>query len=166
MRLPNLSWVTEHLAVGGSLADAHIPHLAQELQVRWVVDLRAEAQDDAALLSRHGMTLLHLPTADLCAIAAPHLDDGVGWAASRVQRGERVYIHCEHGIGRSVLLCMCVLVHCGERALDALARIKAARPLASPSPVQLEAFVSWCTRRGVSAPEWDALAAVAYGTAR
>jgi protein-tyrosine phosphatase len=132
-----------------------------------VVDLRTEACDDDELLARHGVALLHLPTDDHCAISASEIDDGVAWVVPFLKARDNVYVHCEHGIGRSVLLCMCVLVELGSSPLQVLHTIKRARPCACPSPAQLEAFVTWCEKNVPrSVPSWQALADIAYASLR
>ena len=128
--------------------------------------------DDEAMLRRHGLEFLHLPTEDCCAIAPRMIDDGVVWVRARLDRGARVLIHCEHGVGRSALLALCTLVAGGLQPLDAMNRLKTARPVASPAPEQLEAFRSWVTgwrnRTGArfEVPSFDALAWVAYAYVR
>jgi Dual specificity phosphatase, catalytic domain len=164
----NLSWITDHLAVGGSFRATAVETLAHELNIRGVVDLRLEACDDIALLRHHGIEFLHLPTEDHCAVAHPMLDEGVAFANRHLDRGERVLIHCEHGIGRSATLALCVLVARGFEPLDALALAKRRRSLVSPSPAQYEACVSWLAafRREAGAtweiPSFDAFAVIAY----
>jgi predicted protein tyrosine phosphatase len=77
-------------------------------------------------------------------------------------------VHCEHGIGRSALLALCVLVSLGEEPLAALERAKSARPCVSPSPEQLEAFAAWVRRwrertgAPVEVPSVDALGRIAW----
>jgi protein-tyrosine phosphatase len=161
----NLSWVSESLGVGGQIDTADLPRLGSEHRVKHVVDLRAEQSDDALELSAHGLTLLSLPTSDHHAISAPMLDEGVLWVTRRLARGERVYVHCQHGIGRSVLLTSCVLVALGHGPLSSLAMIKRVRPCASPSPAQLEAFRAWLLARECPVPSFQELADVAYGPA-
>ena len=139
----NLDWVTPQLAVGGRFPIEAAEHLARQLGIRHVVDLRVEACDDEHLLREHGMTLLHLPTVDLRAVSEPMLDEGVRWVTKHLERGHKVYIHCAHGVGRSALLALCVLVAEGDSPLEALKRAKRARWQVSPSPEQLEAFMSW-----------------------
>jgi protein-tyrosine phosphatase len=100
------------------------------------------------------------------------IDDGVAWVRSRLDTGTRVLIHCEHGIGRSALLALCTLVAGGAEPLDAMNRLKAGRPVASPGAEQIEAFRSWVGRwkQGSGArwevPSFDALAWVAYAHLR
>lgn len=162
----NLSWITPLLAVGGRVGEEQLAPLARELRIRHVVDVRIECCDDAERLRAHGIELLHLPTHDHHAIACDLLERGVRWVLAQLRRGQPVFIHCEHGIGRSVLLTWCVLVALGEEPGSALLRIKRARARASPSPVQIEALRAFCAERGVLAPSWDELADLAYANIR
>lgn len=164
----NLSWVTSELAVGGSYPSSAAEHLARVLGIGCVVDLRVERCDDERVLREHGIELLHLPTWDTCAVSLSMLDEGVAWVNRKLEEGRKVYVHCEHGIGRSALLVLCVLVSRGAPPLEALTRAKDARSRVSPSPEQLEAYREWIerwTRReGVplAVPTFDELAAIAY----
>ena len=168
----NLSWIADDLAIGGSFSARDAERLARELRIKAVVDLRVEACDDAAVHDRHGIAILHLPTEDHCAVAAPMLDAGVAFAGRRLAAGERVLIHCQHGIGRSALLALCVLVSRGHEPLAALRLAKARRSLVSPSPAQYEAWVEWLeawkteSGAGWTIPDFDAFAAVAYSHLR
>src|SRR5215203_1079352 len=151
----NLSWITDDLAIGGSFRAADAQVLARELRIRAVVDLRVEACDDAVVLERHGLAFLHLPTEDHCAVSPAMLGEGVAFANRHLDRGERVLIHCEHGIGRSATLALCVLVSRGHEPLRALELAKSRRALVAPSPVQYEAWVEWLdTRRGETGGGW------------
>jgi protein-tyrosine phosphatase len=164
----NLSWITDDLAVGGSFSTQDAEQLARELGIKAVVDLRVEACDDAAVLERYGIAFLHLPTEDHCAVSAPMLREGVAFVLRHLDRAERVLIHCQHGIGRSALLALCVLVGRGYEPLAALRLAKARRSLVSPSPAQYEAWAEWLkawraeSGAGWTVPDFDAFAAVAY----
>ena len=165
---PNFSWITPQLAVGGSFPEAHAERLASEHGIRAVVDLRGEACDDEVLMRRHGIALLHLPTPDMCGVTLAHLDDGVAFACGWIERGERVLIHCEHGIGRSATLALCVMVSLGDAPLDALERMKTRRALVSPSPEQFACWCGWLEqhraqlRAAWRVPDFDAFQAIAY----
>lgn len=158
----NLTWITPHLAVGGGFPESAAERLAREHGVRAIVDLRAEACDDEAVLQRHGMTLLHLPTEDHVAVSPPMLDEGVAFAAKHMARGERVLVHCQEGVGRSALLALCVLVDQGLPPVDALKTAKDARWQVSPNPAQYEAWAEWLSRRSLSAPDFETFAFIAY----
>jgi len=158
----NFDWLNPMLAVGGYCPREAVERLAREHAVRAVVDLRSEACDDAGLLEAHGLAFLHLPTDDLCAVTQASLDAGVAFAAAHRDRGEPVLIHCQHGIGRSVLLALCVLVDAGMDPLDAMRLTKDKRAVASPSPAQYEAWAEWLRRRRTEPPHFDQFAAIAY----
>ena len=160
--LLNLDWITPQLAVGGGFPASAAEWLARSAGVRAVVDLRSEACDDEAVLRRHGMTLLHLPTDDHCAVSQAMLDEGVAFARAHLGRGECVLVHCQEGVGRSALLALCVLVDQGAAPLDALRTAKDARWQVSPNPAQYEAWASWLRGRGLEPPGFDAFAAIAY----
>jgi hypothetical protein len=165
---PNLSWITDHLAVGGRFSVERAEALAGELAIRAVVDLRSEDCDDERVLRRHGITHLHLPTDDHHAVSQPMLEDGVAFVRPYLDRGERVLIHCEHGIGRSATLALCVLVERGYEPLEALEMSKTRRALISPSPAQYHAWTNWLAcyarenRASWEIPSFDAFKAIAY----
>ena len=165
---PNLSWITDRLAVGGSFPGPRAADLADRHRIRAIVDLRVEACDDAQEIERHGMAFLHLPTGDHCAVTAAMLDEGVAFTNRHMNRGERVLVHCEHGIGRSATLALSVLVSRGYAPLEALELTKTRRALVSPSPAQYEAWaawlVAWKARAAASwnIPDFDAFKAIAY----
>ncbi|HSP77420.1 MAG TPA: dual specificity protein phosphatase family protein [Myxococcaceae bacterium] len=164
----NLDWVTADLAMGGRFPVEAAEYLARQLAIHHIVDVRREARDDEHVLHEHGISLLHLPTEDMCAISRHLLHEGVRWVRGHLGEGRKVYIHCEHGIGRSALLALCVLVELGQAPLEALERAKRARPRVSPSPEQLEAFRAWAEERRVErglpwrTPGFDELAHIAY----
>jgi hypothetical protein len=165
---PNLTWITEYLAVGGSFPPERTEHLAQALRVAAVIDLRSEDRDDETLLQHHGMGFLHLPTDDHGAITPAMIADGIAFALPYLARGERVLAHCEHGIGRSATLALCIMVESGFAPLDALELAKDKRALVSPSPAQFECWTRWMTglrkTRQVDweMPSFDAFKAIAY----
>jgi protein-tyrosine phosphatase len=160
----NLSWITADLAVGGALACGDAARLVAEHRVGHVVDLREEACDDEAELAAAGVRFLRLPVTDNHAPTQDQLDAGVAFAeAARAAEG-RLLIHCQHGIGRSATLALCVLVHRGFDPLAALTLAKDLRELVSPSPAQYEAWAAWIRRRAdpAAVPDFDAFKAVAY----
>lgn len=164
----DLHFVTPELAVGASFPMAGAARLSRDHGIGRVVDLRVEDRDDERVLRVHGIELLHLPTQDCCAISAPHLRQGVDFALEGIERGQKVLVHCQYGIGRSALLALCVLVAGGDGPLEAMARLKRARPKVSPGPEQLAAFVDYClelrAERGASwpVPPVERLGAIAW----
>jgi protein tyrosine phosphatase (PTP) superfamily phosphohydrolase (DUF442 family) len=132
----NMSWITPHLAVGGRVLPADIPRLARTGITR-VVDTRSEHKDDAEALARDGIELLYLPTPDTHPLTVVQLEEGSQWINQQIASGERVLIHCEHGVGRSVLLTAAALVAGGMSAHDAIDLVQNKRWQAAPNHRQM-----------------------------
>ena len=128
----NMSWVTDSLAVGGRVRPQDIRRLAQA-GVSAVVDTRSEHQDDPAQMGAEGIALLLLPTPDTYPLSIEQLQEGTTWVNAQIAQGKRVLIHCEHGVGRSVLLTAAVLVTQGMSADDALDLVQRRRWQAAPN---------------------------------
>jgi protein-tyrosine phosphatase len=150
--VPNLSWIQPDLAVGGSFPRGAAARLAADHGIGAVVDLRAEVCDDEAELTGCGLRFLHLPTPDTTGVTQAMLDEGVLFAEQAAGDGLKSLIHCEHGIGRSATLALCLLVNRGVQPLDALTLAKDARALISPSQSQYEAWAVWLARRTQAKP--------------
>lgn len=159
---PDISWLTDQLAVGGCFPMERAANLAEDHRIRAIIDLRGEDRDDEHMLRAAGIDFLHLPTQDLEAATAEMLEQGVRFARRYLDRGEGVLIHCQHGIGRSPLLALCVLVDFGWEPLDALERAKECRAVVSPSRSQYEGWAKWLEHRGKAAPDYHSFGCVAY----
>ena len=159
---PNFHWLTDTIAVGGCFPMDRTAHLADLHGVGAIVDLREEDCDDEALLVRHGIAFLHLPTPDLHPATIDKLDQGVDFVRGHIEQGRRVLIHCQHGIGRSALLALCVLVDLGHEPLAALKLAKDKRELVSPSQSQYEGWAQWLRRNGHPVPDFHSFGCIAY----
>lgn len=132
----NMSWVTPYLAVGGRVRSEDLNALSQT-GVTHVVDTRLEYSDDAEELGKENIGLLHLPTPDTYPLTVEQLMEGAAWANEQINKDGRVLIHCEHGVGRSVLLTCATLIYGGMQAGDALALVKRKRWQAAPNQRQV-----------------------------
>ena len=159
---PDFSWLADDLAVGGSFPAERAVELAHVHRIGAVIDLRGEDCDDPAKLQAAGIEFLHLPTPDLEPASVEMLDEGVAFARRHAERGARILIHCEHGIGRSALLALCVLVDRGLQPIDALRHAKDCRERVSPSRSQYEGWVRWLAAREASAPDYHEFGCIAY----
>jgi hypothetical protein len=158
----DLSWLTDRLAVGGCFPMERAVHLAQALGISAVIDLRQEDCDDELMLARAGLSFLHLPTPDLEPATLAMLEQGVAFARGQIDGGGKVLIHCQHGIGRSPLLALCVMIDQGWEPLAALAHAKDQRALVSPSEAQYRGWVEWLSSRGLPAPDFHTYGCIAY----
>jgi hypothetical protein len=161
--VPNLSWIQPDLAVGGSFPIEQASCLAKEHAIGAVVDVRSERCDDASVLGTCGLSFLHLPTPDMTGVSQPMLDEAVAFVRAAARDGMRTLVHCEHGIGRSATVVLCVLVDRGLAPLEALGLAKAKRALISPSRSQFDAWAAWLGRRGTpDPPSYHAFGMIAY----
>ena len=159
---PDFHWLTERLAVGGRFPAERTNELACKHGIGAVIDLREEDCDDEAQLRSAGVGFLHLPTPDLHPASADKLEQGVRFAREHIERGNKVLIHCQHGIGRSALLSLCVLVEEGWEPLDALLHAKNAREVVSPSHAQYRGWADWLRSRGKPVPDYHTFGCIAY----
>jgi protein-tyrosine phosphatase len=90
------------------------------------------------------------------------IDRGVEFVRTERVRAGKVLIHCQHGIGRSALLALCVLVDEGWEPLAALSHAKDRRERISPSPAQYAGWVRWLEARGKPAPDAYTFGCIAY----
>lgn len=133
----NLSWITPNLAVGGRVLPADIHRLAARGVTR-IVDTRAEHMDDKDALAAEHIDLLYLPAPDTKPLTLEQLHQGAAWINRQLDRGQRVLVHCEHGVGRSVLLAAAALVARGMNAHDAISLIQRRRWQAAPNHRQVQ----------------------------
>ena len=159
---PDFHWLTDELAVGGCFPAASGRLLADDHRIGAVVDLRAEHCDDEAALRAAGIDFLHLPTPDLEPATYEHLERGVAFVREHFEAGDRVLIHCQHGIGRSALLALCVLVDQGWPPLDALVHAKDRRECVSPSRSQYDGWAAWLAARALPVPDYHTFGCIAY----
>jgi protein-tyrosine phosphatase len=139
----DIKWINANLALSGRIPPDRLPALASQLGIDRVVDVRAERCDDAAVLRRFGIELLRLPTPDRQAVSPEMLRRGTAWVRAALSRRHKVLIHCEHGVGRSVLLAACVLVSLGMGCREALRILAERHGRVSLSPEQLEGLLEF-----------------------
>ncbi len=132
----NMSWVADSLVVGGRVHPEDIKALARA-GITHVVDTRSEYCDDAQLMAQEHIELLHLPVPDTRPLTIEQMMEGATWVHERIAQGGKVLIHCEHGVGRSVLLTCAVLVYDGMHARDALELAQEKRWQAAPNHRQV-----------------------------
>ncbi len=138
----NYSDVTPRIAVGGSFRKSQVK-LLKARGVTAVVDCREEARDDPEALRQAGIQFLHLPAPDRHAMTFGQLSAGVDWVLDHLDEGGRVFLHCEHGVGRGPLMASAVLVGQGYSAPEALRIVRTGRWQAAPNDRQLRALLAF-----------------------
>jgi len=144
------SWrsrVDDHVFLGGLLFPGDIDAIVRE-GVRAVISLCAEFDDPVERLAGVGIDHLHLPTRDMSPPSAGDLDRAVAFLSERTSRGERCYVHCASGVGRSATVAACYLVRKGTSPEDAFALLRRVRPAVAMRPSQMEAVRAFAARGG------------------
>ena len=85
-------------------------------------------------------SFLWLPTKDDRPPNPSQLQVGVDTIASLIKNGEKVYVHCKFGHGRSPTLVAAYLISQGKSVEDALSIIKEQRPSIHLDPSQIKAL--------------------------
>jgi len=145
---PWRSPVDDHVLLGGLLFPGDVEQLSRE-GVRAVISLCAEFDDPLDRLRGAGIEHLHLPTRDLTPPSPEDVAHAVDFIGERVSRGDRVYVHCASGVGRSATVAACWLVRQGRTPEDALARLAEVRPAISLRRGQVEAVRAFAAVRPV-----------------
>lgn len=138
----NFTWITESLAVGGAPRKRDYRRLAA-LGITAVIDAREEASDDAEALTQVGIRLLHLPTPDRFALSQEQLRRGTRWALERLAEGGKLFVHCQHGVGRGPLQGCAILIGQGLSAPEALRTMRTRRWQAAPNDRQIEGLLQF-----------------------
>ena len=129
-----LNWwdiIDEQLFLGGAMMFDDLARL-QRQGVEAVVNLCAERPDNPRRLRVAQMDYLWLPVTDAQPPTVEQIVQGLAWIEQRVCAGQKVYIHCAAGMGRSVTLLACWYLYTGRMNVpQVLTFVKRRRPQTS-----------------------------------
>ena len=101
--------------------------------------LEAETLDERrAAVEERGMAFIHEPILDFGAPRMEQAEQLCALIGAGLDRGERWVMHCWAGLGRAGTIAACLLVERGLSADEAVAAVRADRPGAIQSAVQLD----------------------------
>ena len=144
--LVNFNWLIEGRLAGMARPSSEDAWAALHARgVGAVVSLLEDAPPDE-LLSRYGLTAVHLPLADFTAPTLPFVEQAVAAIEGFVAEGRPVAVHCGAGLGRTGTILACYLVSQGTPADEAIAAVRSRRPGSIETPEQ-EAVVALYERR-------------------
>ena len=110
-----------------------------ERGVTHVLDLRAEADEDASAIEALGMRWRHVPIADRDAPDDAQLESIIDWLDDEADSSvdQAVYIHCHAGFGRTPTVAIALLMQQDLTLAEARRLVFAARPDVSPTTRQM-----------------------------
>jgi atypical dual specificity phosphatase len=158
--------IDDHVLMGAFPFARDVPRLA-EAGVRGVVNTCREYAGPVAAYQAAGIHQLHIPTVDF---QPPRLEDilrAVDFIDDHVGRGQRVYVHCKAGRGRSATVVMCWLMAArGMTAEEAQAHLLLKRPHVLRTLYRRQVVKDfWSARLGVTAGSLPDAAAAIMGEA-
>lgn len=136
-----LTWVTDHLAVGGAPMSYDQLASLKEQGITAILNLCAEFCDLHDIESAYGFEVHYLPVPDEQAPDLPALERALEWLDEAVYLGKKVLIHCRHGIGRTGTVLNAYLL---RRGLGHKLAARVLRPLRS-KPTNFDQW--WTIRR-------------------
>ena len=131
----DLSQITPEIYIGPQYYRVGKGRL-ERLGIRYSINMQIEF-DSASFglaLEQH----CYLPTEDDEAPAIDQLRRGIDFIGKAVGDGEKVYVHCALGRGRSPTMVAAYLIDQGLAVDDAVELIRKARPIIELSPEQVE----------------------------
>ena len=113
MRIGNYWSTVDDTLLLGCAPIGCLGHPAQlhQLGVRGVINLCYEYDGPKGYYSELGMKQLHLPTVDHFEPSASQITEAVRFIQDYKNRGEKVYVHCKGGHGRSASIAMCWMMN-------------------------------------------------------
>jgi protein-tyrosine phosphatase len=147
--------ITPHDRVSAELWLGGAPHYARDYaflarhNIRAVVNVRSERDDDTAFYDARGIAHARYWVPDVTVPDAQVLTDGVDWIKRQVAGGRAVLVHCAKGRGRSAALLAAYLMREeGYSYDDAAALLKSKRALSKLEERHRVALQAWLAGTG------------------
>ncbi|MBM3583755.1 MAG: hypothetical protein FJX36_04770 [Alphaproteobacteria bacterium] len=149
----DLWWIDRPWLAGGACPDDAGLVALRAAEFDWIVCL-LDAGEQApryslARAERLGLAWSEIPIPDRTAPTVEQMKRFVAIIVDRLREGDRLFVHCAAGLGRTGTMAAVALVAHGMTAADAIARVRAARPGAIETPEQEAAVRTYAGARGV-----------------
>ena len=140
---PDIAWIEPGFAIGSRPFADQRPAI-RALGIDTVIAVHDPEPGEVEAWEALGVELIAFPTVDWVAIPADRFGTVVEAVLAQLAAGRSVLLHCLAGINRAPTLAAAVLCRRDGLSVDeALARVRAVRPAASPTPEQLASLREW-----------------------
>ena len=96
-----LTWITDHLAVGHAPMSYADLDLIKDKGIDAIVNLCGEFCDLHEIEEKSGFEVVYLPIPDECAPDMEEMETALAWLDEAIYLGKKILVHCRHGIGRT-----------------------------------------------------------------
>ena len=131
-----ISWVTEHLAVGSAPMSSADMEMIRAQGIGAIMNLCGEFYGLHEIETDQGFTVYFLELMDECAPDMPAMERALDWLQQTIRSGQKVMVHCRHGIGRTGTMVAAYFLHQGHD-------IKAATESLKTSGAQPSSYCQW-----------------------
>jgi len=136
--------ITTGLWLGGAPDTPQDYAFLLEHDIRAVVNIRAEREDDTAFYAQHGIHFVRYAVADVLTPDVETIESAVEWIQAQVDDERDVLVHCAKGRGRSATLLVAYLIrYAGLSMQDAAALLKSKRRLTKLEDRHFRALGEW-----------------------
>ena len=165
LKLANASQLTDHLWIGGELAQTDRVKATRQLDeltnagIDSIIDCRMKCNDiEWVTAAKAQIDYLSIGVEDAGYLMPDSWwDEGTSYAFDQIADGRVVLAHCQAGINRGPSMGFAILIAQGWDAIDALDLVKACRPIARIAYAE-QAIDWWLHTTG--APDEDAIAQI------
>lgn len=122
-----LTWITEHLAVGYAPLSFDDMNVIRKAGIGAIVDLCGEYCDLVELEQATGFEVYFLAVPDGCAPDIEEMEKAFFWLDESIQEGKKVLVHCRFGVGRTGTFVTAYLMKSGLDMKAAQKKLKKTR---------------------------------------
>lgn len=145
---PNMNRITRNIWIGG----ANNPRLITSKGFHAVLDLRTDDNTEyKTYLEDNGLTYLNIKIPESYGVSPNVLSNIAKWLVDRVQRDEKVLVHCKLGRGRAALATAAYMVLKGATPEETIKKLKDRRLVTFLNTQQREALQEFSN--SVSSPK-------------
>jgi dual specificity MAP kinase phosphatase len=123
----DISWINEQIAVGRAFPNTDIPSI-KNIGIDAIVDVRSECCDNKEVIEKFGLQFLHVEIEDSYIPTFKQLEKIFNFVEPLLNKGKKIFVHCQNGYGRSPLVVVAILAKRGKTIPDAVNIIEGKHP--------------------------------------